>query len=87
MRAPKGKFLWGIGAAVALAATGGWTLLRGHPGIQYRTIPVDQGNIAYTISATGSPNAVVTVQVGSQVSGNILELDGDEVRIHVHFPE
>src|SRR5512145_3009303 len=51
--------------------------LLGHADTQYRTVAVDRGNIAYTISATGSPNAVVTVQVGSQVSGNIMELAAD----------
>ena len=30
-----------------------------------------------TVSATGNPNAVVTVQVGSQVSGNIMALFAD----------
>lgn len=49
----------------------------GHGDIQYRTAPVDRGNVAFTISATGSPNAVVTVQVGSQVSGNIMALYAD----------
>jgi HlyD family secretion protein len=33
--------------------------------------------VDYAISATGNPNAVVTVQVGSQVSGNILALYAD----------
>ena len=77
MRAPKTMVLTGVAAAIALGAAGGWTVLRGHSGIDYRTVEADRGNIAYAISATGSPNAVVTVQVGSQVSGNILELDAD----------
>jgi HlyD family secretion protein len=77
MRAPKRKVLLAMAGAVAFAAAGGWTILRGHSGMQYRTLVADRGNVAYTISATGSPNAVVTVQVGSQVSGNILELDAD----------
>jgi HlyD family secretion protein len=38
---------------------------------------VERGDIASTVSATGTPNAVVTVQVGSQVSGNILSLSAD----------
>jgi HlyD family secretion protein len=77
MRAPKRRILWAVAGAIAFAAAGGWTVLRGHSAIQYRTVEADEGNIAYTISATGSPNAVVTVQVGSQVSGNILELGAD----------
>lgn len=43
----------------------------------YLTAPVDRGDIEATISATGNCNAVVTVQVGSQVSGNIIALYAD----------
>ena len=49
----------------------------GDSDVQYRTAPAERGDIAYTISATGTPNAVVTVQVGSQVSGNIKALYAD----------
>ena len=38
---------------------------------------MERGDISVTVSATGSPNAVVTVQVGSQVSGIILALFAD----------
>ncbi|HSB80318.1 MAG TPA: efflux RND transporter periplasmic adaptor subunit [Candidatus Methylomirabilis sp.] len=40
----------------------------------YRTVPVEQGNILSTISSTGTLNAVITVQVGTQVSGTIQQL-------------
>ena len=68
-----------MGAAVVLAASGlgAWTYLHGQHGTHYRTLPVARGNIDSTISATGNPNAVVTVQVGSQVSGNIMALYAD----------
>jgi HlyD family secretion protein len=68
--------LW-MSAAGALVALGGWTVLRGHGDVEYRTAPVDRGTVAYSVSATGTPNAVVTVQVGSQVSGNIMALYAD----------
>ncbi len=42
-----------------------------------RTATVGRGDIDMTVSATGNPNAVVTVQVGSQVSGNIQALFAD----------
>jgi len=77
MRAPKRSVLLGIGGVAAFAIVGGWAVLHGNSGTEYRTAVADRGDVAYTISATGSPNAVVTVQVGSQVSGNILELDAD----------
>ena len=63
------------GASVALAlGLGAWLWLRAPTGIQYRTATVGHGDIDITVSATGNPNAVVTVQVGSQVSGIILGL-------------
>lgn len=40
----------------------------------YLTAPVTQGNIRYKVSATGTLQAVTTVQVGSQVSGRIQNL-------------
>ncbi len=68
-----------IVAATACVAVGlgTWFVLRGPGGVQYRTAAVEHGDINVTISATGNPNAVVTVQVGSQVSGIILALFAD----------
>jgi HlyD family secretion protein len=43
----------------------------------FRTAPVTRGIIVAAISATGALNAVITVLVGSQVSGNIKELYAD----------
>jgi hypothetical protein len=54
-----------------------WAWLDSRSSVQYRTTTVEHGDINVTISATGNPNAVVTVQVGSQVSGNILALFAD----------
>ena len=65
-----------MGLCVLVVAVGAW-VLRGDSDVQYRTAPAERGDIAYTISATGTPNAVVTVQVGSQVSGNIKALYAD----------
>lgn len=41
------------------------------------TARVDRGNIESTVTTTGNLNAVITVQVGSQVSGNIIALYAD----------
>ena len=71
------RFLLTIAAVAGSAGLGTWALLHGQNGFQYRTVPVEKGDIAVTISATGNPNAVVTVQVGSQVSGNIMALYAD----------
>src|SRR5215467_2416038 len=64
-------------AAVAVVGLGGWAILGHHGGQQYRTAAVTRGPIDATISATGACNAVVSVQVGSQVSGNIKALYAD----------
>src|SRR5512140_3936744 len=61
----------------SVAGLGAWALFRDGSGVQYRTATVDRGDINVNISATGSPNAVVTVQVGSQISGTIMELYAD----------
>ena len=43
----------------------------------FRTAPIIRGPLTAAISASGTLNAVITVQVGSQVSGNIKELFAD----------
>jgi multidrug efflux pump subunit AcrA (membrane-fusion protein) len=40
----------------------------------YRTDPVSLGDIQQAVTATGTVNAVTTVQVGTQVSGTIKTL-------------
>ncbi len=47
------------------------------PGEDYLTVPVSRGDVRRTVSSTGLLQAVVTVQVGSQVSGRIQELHAD----------
>jgi HlyD family secretion protein len=66
------------GALVVLAAVVVWSLPRGRAreGL-YRTEPVQRGDLRVTVSATGTLNAVTTVQVGSQVSGTIAALYAD----------
>jgi HlyD family secretion protein len=48
--------------------------LRGKGPVQYYTAPVEAGEIKQVVEATGTINAVITVQVGSQVSGTISKL-------------
>ncbi len=69
------KLLILAAAATCVAAgLGTWYFLSTGAKVEYRTAPVQSGDISVTISATGTPNAVVTVQVGSQVSGTIQTL-------------
>jgi len=44
---------------------------------EFLTAPVGQGNIERKVTSTGTLEAVITVQVGSQVSGRIKELNAD----------
>ena len=43
----------------------------------YVTMPVQRGNVTQVVSSTGTLQAVVTVLVGSQVSGTIDKLFAD----------
>jgi HlyD family secretion protein len=45
--------------------------------VGYRTVAVERGDVTATVSATGTLSAVSTVQVGTQVSGQIAELNAD----------
>jgi HlyD family secretion protein len=65
------------GAVCVLFTLVAWEWVEGRADVEYRTATVGRGDIDVTISATGNPNAVVTVQVGSQVSGNIQALFAD----------
>lgn len=60
---------------VALAGGIVW-YLRAHdgPAVQYETVGVTKGRIVARITATGTLSALVTVQVGSQISGRISEI-------------
>ncbi|HET7872557.1 MAG TPA: efflux RND transporter periplasmic adaptor subunit, partial [Terriglobales bacterium] len=48
--------------------------LRGKSPVEYYTARVETGDIKQVVEATGTINAVTTVQVGSQVSGTIARL-------------
>ncbi len=64
---------------VVLAAGGvwAWRASRSTTPATFRTVRLDKGTVESTVTATGAVNAVVTVQVGSQVSGIIQKLGAD----------
>src|SRR5258706_3498097 len=71
------KLLMG-GAAVAVLAVAGyyfWGNQSSAP--QYMTAKVERGNLRNTVTATGTLQAVTTVQVGSQASGTLSALNAD----------
>lgn len=74
----KNKRNWII-VIIALVAVAIFAAFRqsGKQQAQYFTAPVDKGDIRAVVDATGTINAVTTVQVGSQVSGTIYKLNAD----------
>src|ERR1700675_1381723 len=51
--------------------------------VQHFTAKVERGEIRDVVEATGTINSVITVQVGSQVSGTIAKLNADfNSRVH-----
>src|SRR5438477_12075067 len=65
-----------IVAAVGGGA-GAYYMRRNSGELQVNTSPITRGEIIDTVGATGTVQAVTTVQVGSQVSGNIAWLGAD----------
>src|SRR5207245_7903603 len=62
-------------AVVALLVTGFFVFRRERSGSsQFQTATVTRGPITQAVTATGTLNPVINVQVGSQVSGNIAKL-------------
>jgi HlyD family secretion protein len=63
-----------VGAIVVVAGALGLWIYRNaeaHVAPSYRFATVTRGNLESTVSATGALNAVTTVQVGTQVSGQV----------------
>ena len=61
------------GAAAAVL----WFVLQRGDELRHFTAEVQEGDIRDTVEATGAVSAVTNVQVGSQVSGTVAELDAD----------
>lgn len=69
------KRYWVIAAGtVVVAALIAYASFRGQDKPQYFTSKADRGDIREVVEATGTINAVITVQVGSQDSGTISHL-------------
>src|SRR6185437_13541316 len=66
----------GAGGLVLLAAAA-YYFWGGNSPAQYLTARVDRGSLRNTVTATGTLQAVTTVQVGSQASGTISALYAD----------
>lgn len=67
---------------LSLLGAGGWYVYDRYvkvevPAIEYQTQPVARGRITASVTASGTLSPVKTVEVGSQVSGRIVELMAD----------
>jgi len=64
---------------VLAAAAGGWWYWQKSqaPEIRYETGTIARGDVIQVVTATGQLNPVLNVTIGSQISGNIMKLNGD----------
>lgn len=63
-------------SVMAVVGGAGWYFLAKSPpeAPQYQVAPLSRGDLTQAVTATGTLNPVVNVQVGSQISGNIQKL-------------
>ena len=67
-------------SVLAVVTGGGWMYVQKNPRPEepkFRTAPVDEGAITQVVLATGTLQPVITVNVGTQVSGTVLERRAD----------
>lgn len=79
-RSRRSRLSWLIGVLLIMLIGGGgiwywWS--SGTPAVHYKTALIDRGPITAIVTATGMINPVVSVQVGSQVSGKVAQLFAD----------
>ncbi len=71
----------GLVVAVLAALAGGYAWLKigdsGGEHAQYRLARIERGPLTSAVAASGTLNAVTTVQVGSQISGQVKEIYAD----------
>ncbi len=74
-----GRWIIGGTVLVAVLGAGGYVYWNGDqkPPITYKTAKIERGTVTQVVTATGTINPVITVQVGSQVSGIIQALFAD----------
>ena len=71
---------WIVTAVVAIVALGGaawWFTRSGEGAASYRTATIERGTLQAAVSSSGTVNPVRQVSVGSQVSGQIVEMFAD----------
>jgi len=78
-RKTRSSFLWIVGGISLLLVGGGYWYLTSlqNPQIRFKTAAVKMGTIARVVTATGTVEPVLSVEVGSEVSGTIQSLHAD----------
>jgi HlyD family secretion protein len=71
------KWLLGFSLLIAALALGGFTYYTRSQKANFLKAKVQRGDLESAISATGTLSAVISVAVGSQVSGNVAKLYAD----------
>src|SRR6185295_6786778 len=69
-----------LALVIAAAAGGGWYWYQSRADsgeVRYRVAKVERGPMAAVVAASGTLNAVTTVQVGSQISGQVKDIYAD----------
>ena len=69
-----------LAVVLAALAAGGWYWFQSRSGdgeVRYRTAKVERGSMSAVVVASGTLNATTTVQVGSQISGQVKEIFAD----------
>ncbi|NLC23500.1 MAG: efflux RND transporter periplasmic adaptor subunit [Oxalobacter sp.] len=62
------------GVAVLVIIVAAWIMMSGNGQVRYKTAKIEKGTITASVSSSGTVNPVISVQVGSQVSGQIKEI-------------
>ena len=68
------KYLVILAVVLLISGIAGFFYLKRTPEVSYKTARIERGTIVATVAATGNLSAVITVQVGTQVSGTIQKL-------------
>jgi len=73
-----GRLLLGLGVVLVAVVAMAWSRVDNGSTVKYRTLPAERGALRVTVTATGTLEPTKTVDVGSEVSGTIIQVLVDE---------
>lgn len=73
----RSPFFWLLSLVLGIVSYIVWQSFQSPPSPSYRTVSVDRGDLIKVVSANGTLNPVVLVNVGTQVSGTVQRLRAD----------